>query len=154
MFDVEDGGSEMLIEHILASKGSEIISVASTATVAEAVDVLHQRHIGAVVVSDDGATAAGILSERDVVRLLAETGPSALTRPVTTAMTTSVHTCGPEATLDELMAMMTNHRIRHLPVVRDGQMVGVVSIGDVVKHRVIELTSEAKALHDYVTSGR
>lgn len=151
---MEDGGSEMLIEHILASKGSEIISVPSTATVAEAVDVLHARRIGAVVVSDDGTTAAGILSERDVVRLLADTGPSALTRPVTTAMTKTVHTCRPEATVDELMAMMTTHRIRHLPVVRDDEMVGIVSIGDVVKHRVIELSQEAQALHDYVTSGR
>jgi CBS domain-containing protein len=151
---VEDGGSEMLIEHILANKGSEVISVPSTATVAEAVDVLRARRIGAVVVTDDGTTAAGILSERDVVRLLADTGPSALTRPVTTAMTTSVHTCAPEATLDELMAIMTTHRIRHLPVVRDGEMVGVVSIGDVVKLRVVELSQEAQALHDYVHSGR
>jgi CBS domain-containing protein len=151
---VEDGGSEMLIEHILASKGSDVIAVPTTATVAEAVDVLHGRGIGAVVVTDDGTTAAGILSERDVVRLLAETGPSALTRPVTTAMTTTVHTCAPEATLDELMATMTTHRIRHLPVVRDGAMVGLVSIGDVVKLRVVELAQEAQVLHDYVNSGR
>jgi CBS domain-containing protein len=151
---VEDGGSEMLIEHILASKGSDVITVPTTATVAEAVDVLHARGIGAVVVTDDGTTAAGILSERDVVRLLADTGPSALTRPVTTAMTTTVHTCVPEATLDELMATMTTHRIRHLPVVRDGAMVGLVSIGDVVKLRVVELAQEAQVLHDYVNSGR
>lgn len=144
----------MLIEHILATKGSEVIAVPSTATVADAVQVLHERRIGAVVVTDDARTPSGILSERDVVRLLAETGPSALTRPVTTAMTTTVHTCSPDATVDELMAMMTNHRIRHLPVVRDGAMVGIVSIGDVVKHRVIELSQEAKALHDYVTAGR
>jgi CBS domain-containing protein len=140
----------MLIEHILASKGSEIVSVPTTATVAEAVDVLHARRIGAVVVSDDGTTAAGILSERDVVRLLADTGPSALTRPVTTAMTRTVHTCRPEATLDELMAMMTTHRIRHLPVVRDDAMVGIVSIGDVVKHRLDELEAETHQLHDYI----
>ena len=144
----------MLIEHILASKGSDVIAVPTTATVAEAVDVLHARGIGAVVVTDDGTTAAGILSERDVVRLLADTGPSALTRPVTTAMTTTVHTCAPESTLDELMATMTTHRIRHLPVVRDGAMVGIVSIGDVVKLRVVELAQEAQVLHDYVNSGR
>lgn len=144
----------MLIEHILATKGTEVISVPSSATVAQAVDVLRSRGIGAVVVSDDGRSPAGILSERDVVRLLADTGPSALTRPVSTAMTSSVHTCGPEASLDDLMAMMTTHRVRHLPVVRDGAMVGLVSIGDVVKHRVGELAQEAQALHDYVTSGR
>lgn len=144
----------MLIEHILATKGTEVISVPSTATVAEAVDVLRDRGIGAVVVTDDGRAPAGILSERDIVRLLADTGPSALTRPVSTAMTATVHTCGPAATLDELMAMMTTHRVRHLPVVRDGAMVGLVSIGDVVKHRVLELAQEAQALHDYVNSGR
>ena len=144
----------MLIEHILASKGSDVIAVPTTATVAEAVEVLHARGIGAVVVTDDGTTAAGILSERDVVRLLADTGPSALTRPVTTAMTTTVQTCAPEATLDELMTTMTTHRIRHLPVVRDGAMVGIVSIGDVVKLRVVELAQEAQVLHDYVNSGR
>jgi CBS domain-containing protein len=144
----------MLIEHILATKGSEVISVPTTASVADAVQVLREHRIGAVVVTDDGVAPVGILSERDVVRLLADTGPSALTRPVTTAMTTKVQTCGPEVTLDDLMVLMTTHRIRHLPVVRDGAMVGLVSIGDVVKHRVGELAQETQALHDYVRSGR
>jgi CBS domain-containing protein len=145
----------MLIEHILATKGRDVVTVSRTATVADAAAVLRSNRIGAVIVSDDdGATVSGILSERDIVRVLADHGAQALTQSVTSAMTADVFTCGPTATIEQLMGTMTEHRIRHIPVVTGGRLVGVVSIGDVVKHRLGELASEAQALHDYVTSGR
>ena len=145
----------MLIEHILATKGREVVAVRPTDTVADAVATLRGRNIGAVIVSeDDGATVSGILSERDIVRVLADDGPTALEQPVSSVMTAEVFTCNPTATLEELMGIMTDKRIRHIPVVTEGRLVGVVSIGDVVKHRVGELSQEARTLHDYVTSGR
>jgi CBS domain-containing protein len=145
----------MLIQHILATKGPDVVTLRSDATVAEAVDCLRQFRIGAVVVSDDdGATPAGILSERDIVRALADDGVAVLDRLVADVMTVEVYTCAPTATLEELMEAMTARRIRHIPVVADGRLAGVVSIGDVVKHRVGELSVEAQTLHEYVTSGR
>lgn len=145
----------MLIQHILATKGDDVIAVRSADTVAQAAAMLRTNRIGAVIVSDDdGATVAGILSERDVVRVIVDDGPAALDQPVSAVMTAEVFTCGPTSTLEELMGTMTERRIRHIPVVADGRLVGVISIGDVVKHRVGELAQEAKTLHDYVTSGR
>ena len=145
----------MLIEHILATKGRDVIAIRTTATINEAVSVLRAKGIGAVIVSDDdGATVSGILSERDVVRVLADDGPDALEQPVSAVMTADVFTCEPTATIEALMATMTERRIRHIPVIGKGRLVGVVSIGDVVKHRVGELAQEAKTLHDYVNSGR
>ena len=145
----------MLIEHILATKGPEVVTVPSSTTVAEATAKLTQFRIGAVIVSDDdGATATGILSERDIVRALADEGAAALDRRVAEVMTVEVHTCEPTATLEDLMEAMTARRIRHIPVVADGRLVGVVSIGDVVKHRLGELATEAQTLHEYVNSGR
>jgi CBS domain-containing protein len=145
----------MLIQHILATKGGDVVSVRADATVTEAVATLRANRIGAVIVSDDeGATVSGILSERDVVRVLADDGPAALERTVAEVMTAEVFTCDPSATLEQLMGTMTEKRIRHIPVVADGRLVGVVSIGDVVKHRLGELSQEARTLHDYVTSGR
>jgi CBS domain-containing protein len=145
----------MLIEHILATKGPDVVTLTSAASVADAVAKLREHRIGAVVVSDDdGATAAGILSERDIVRALAETGAAALEQPVRAVMTVEVHTCPPTATIEDLMEAMTARRIRHIPVVADGRLVGVVSIGDVVKHRVGELAQEAQTLHEYVNAGR
>jgi CBS domain-containing protein len=145
----------MLIEHILATKGHDVVTVRRSATVADAAAVLRSHRIGAVIVSDDeGATVSGILSERDIVRVLADHGAQALTQSVASAMTSDVFTCDPTATIEQLMGTMTEHRIRHIPVLADGRLVGVVSIGDVVKHRLGELSTEAQALHDYVTSGR
>lgn len=145
----------MLIEHILATKGPDVVTLRSDATVADAVAQLKQFRIGAIIVSDDdGTTAAGILSERDIVRALADAGAAALEQQVSDVMTADVHTCPPTATLEDLMEAMTARRIRHIPVVADGKLVGVVSIGDVVKHRVGELSVEAQTLHEYVNSGR
>ena len=145
----------MLIEHILATKGPDVVTLRSDASVTDAVARLKQFRIGAIIVSDDdGVTATGILSERDIVRALAESGAAALERRVAEVMTSEVHTCPPTATLEDLMEAMTARRIRHIPVVADGRLVGVVSIGDVVKHRVGELSTEARTLHDYVNAGR
>jgi CBS domain-containing protein len=145
----------MLIEHILATKGRDVIVVGRSDTVAEIVAVLKANRIGAVIVSDDGgATVSGIVSERDVVNALADDGANALDLRVEQVMTADVFTCDPSASLQDLMATMTERRIRHIPVVADGRLVGVVSIGDVVKHRVGELAQEAQTLHDYVNSGR
>jgi len=146
----------VLIEHILHNKGSDVARIATTGTVAEALALLRERNIGALVVTDGGAVA-GMLSERDVVRALADPGSAPgdlLARPVAELMTPAVTTCGPRATADELMRMMTDQRVRHIPVMDGDELVGIVSIGDVVKSRIDELQTEADTLHDYLSSGR
>lgn len=145
----------MLIERILARKGADVAWVAPTASVTEVLATLRERNIGAVVVSDDGGrTAAGICSERDVVRRLAADGAGALELPVAEVMTSPVVTCEPNATVEQTMALMTERRFRHVPVLDGGRLAGIVSIGDVVLSRVQELSDEAKTLHDYITTGR
>ncbi|MGH9136097.1 MAG: CBS domain-containing protein [Acidimicrobiales bacterium] len=143
----------MLIEQILSDKGSEVVTIRSDATIVDAVQLLRERNIGALVVSDDGEHVVGILSERDVVRSLAD-GPEVLSRSVADLMTSVVATCDGKATIEQLMAMMTGRRIRHVPVIEGDRLAGIVSIGDVVKARVGELEVEAHALHDYITHGR
>lgn len=144
----------MLVEHILATKGTEVATVAPGEALSEAVAELHRRRIGALVVTEGGDRIVGMLSERDIVRALAEHGPAALERTVADVMTADVHACDPSATCAELMAVMTERRIRHIPVVAGGRLAGLVSIGDVVKRRVDELDLEARTLHEYVTAGR
>lgn len=117
----------------------------------ELVHVLGEHNIGAVVVSSDGTTVEGIVSERDVVRQLARSG-DALAATVSTIMTREVSSCTPQATIDELMHLMTEHRIRHVPVVVDGRLTGIVSIGDVVKMRIGELEFEREQLSTYIRS--
>jgi CBS domain-containing protein len=144
----------MLIQRILSAKGGEVLTVPAATSVADAVATLADRRIGALVVSDDGETVAGILSERDVVRALAADGVAVLGRAVADLMTVEVFSCGPQATAEELMALMTEQRIRHIPIVADGKLAGIVSIGDVVKHRLGELETETQALHEYIATGR
>jgi CBS domain-containing protein len=144
----------MRVSGILAAKGATVATVAPTATVGDAADQLRLRGVGALVVSADGRRVDGIVSERDLVRRLAERGALMLSEPVSAVMTASVRTCTPDDHVDELMRVMTEHRMRHLPVVVDGVLSGIVSIGDVVKWRVTELEDEARHLHDYITSGR
>jgi CBS domain-containing protein len=151
------GGGDVLIEHILYGKGHDVATIAPDASVAEAVALLRQRNIGALVVADDESRIAGILSERDIVRALAEETlghTSLLERQVSDLMTTDVTTCGSRATVNELMRLMTDRRIRHIPVVDNETLNGIVSIGDVVKSRIGELETEAGTLHDYMSSGR
>lgn len=140
----------MKVSQILASKGREVSTIAPTATVHDAARLLAIKKIGALVVTDDGATVAGIISERDVVRVLGSERPD-LEAQVSSAMTSSVKVCAEDDTVDALMARMTEGRFRHLPVVTDGRLAGMISIGDVVKSRTEELEAEANALKDYVT---
>lgn len=142
----------MKVANILKHKGSDVFAVAQTDSVAEAVSVLNQHNIGAVIVQDDNGVVAGILSERDVVRRLGSEGAAVMSMPVRECMTPTPHTCSPEATIDELMEEMTQKRIRHLPVMENGGVVGVVSIGDVVKRKIYLAEEEAKALKDYIAN--
>lgn len=144
----------MLVATIIHEKGSNVATISPRASLTEAASELRLRSVGALVVSSDGRSIEGIISERDVVRRLAERGQSALGESVESVMTSEVRTCGPDDTCDDLMRTMTEHRMRHLPVKVDGVLAGIVSIGDVVKHRVGELEQEARTLHDYITTGR
>jgi CBS domain-containing protein len=143
----------MHVAAILKEKGRKVETVAPDATVMDAAERLLEKHIGALVVLADGGGVAGIVSERDVIRLIGRHGVAALDWSVGEAMTTAVVPCRESDTVDHVMAMMTEHRFRHLPLIERGALVGIVSIGDVVKHRVAEVESEATALRDYVTAG-
>lgn len=136
---------------MLERKGTEVVTIRPDATIADAARSLAEHGIGALVVSGGSGAVDGVLSERDIVRRLAEVGPDSLLESVEVVMTSDVTTCGQEQTADELMEVMTNSRIRHLPVVEDGRLVGIVSIGDVVKSRMDELETEAETLQEYVT---
>lgn len=137
------------IARVLSSKGHEVATIGVDATLADAVAQLRERGIGALVVAD-GDQVLGMLTERDVVRHLADGGAAALDLRARQVMTSPVTTCTPADTTDQLMAVMTEGRFRHLPVVDDGRLVGIVSIGDVVKWRLEELRTEAAALSGYV----
>jgi len=143
----------MQVAELLTSKGSKVATVRADTSVAAIVEVLRAENIGAVVVSSDGAAIEGIVSERDIVRSLNPTAELA-TQTAANIMTSDVITCKPSDRVDELMSLMTDNRIRHLPVEIDGVLAGIVSIGDVVKRRVLELEYEAQALTEYIQQGR
>jgi len=143
----------MLVSEVLRAKGSEVATLPSTATVAELVTLLAQRRIGAVVVCDEGDRVDGIASERDVVRAIAERGAGVLAAPVADIATHEVVTAAPSDRIADLRAIMTQGRFRHVPVVDDGRLCGIVSIGDVVKSSIDELASEAEALRHYIAAG-
>lgn len=143
----------MRVTDVLRGKGGAVVSVAPDSEVSALLVVLAEHGIGAAVVSSDGSTVEGIVSERDVVRALAERGPDVLHEPVRSICTVQVSTVTPDVQLDDLMRVMTDHRIRHVPVVVDGMLQGIVSIGDVVKRRIDELEGERAALSDYITTG-
>ena len=142
----------MNVETILRSKGGWVATIWPTATIAEAVEMLNRERIGAIVVSDDGERVDGILSERDIVSALAADGADLLSRSVGEIMTRHVVTCGPDDTVEALMAEMTNRRIRHFPVVADRRLCGIVSIGDLVKNRLDEVEFEANSLRSFIAS--
>jgi CBS domain-containing protein len=144
----------MRVKNILSSKGEHVAKVTSDDTIHTTLLLLKTQNIGALVVSDDGDTVIGIISERDLVRAMVEHGPRLLEMSVSQLMTRKVETCTPEDEIEDLMDKMTHGRFRHMPVTVDGQLVGVVSIGDLVKHRVGELIDETKALREYVTDYR
>ncbi|MGH3491932.1 MAG: CBS domain-containing protein [Sciscionella sp.] len=142
----------MRIADVLAIKGAAVITVASATTVTQLLDALAQHNIGAVLVSD-GERLQGIVSERDVVRALHERGPATLNAPVHTIMADDVVTCAAQDTVDAVMTTMTERRIRHLPVMQDGSVIGIVSIGDVVKNHVAQLESDREQLESYIVQG-
>jgi CBS domain-containing protein len=140
----------MNVAAILRQKGRAVTTASPAATLLEVANKLAAKRIGAIVVVGPRGEVAGIISERDIIRALAESGPDSLTRPVSESMTRQVVTCHETDTLDELMAMMTARRFRHLPVLTDGALVGIISIGDVVKHHVAEVEMEATAMREYI----
>ena len=132
----------MHVQAILGNKGASVVSMLPTATILDACRLLTEHRIGAVLVLDEAGHVVGVFSERDVVRRIAE------------VMTRNVLTCKPEDSVDDVMAVMTARRVRHLPVVDDGKLIGLVSIGDVVKHRLDEAALEVDSLREYVLAGR
>jgi CBS domain-containing protein len=141
----------MRISDVLRRKGDRVDTVKPEATVREVLDDLAEHHVGALVVSSDGVTVEGIVSERDIVRRLHAAGAAALDEPASAIMTRDVHTCAPGDSVNDLMRTMTEERVRHLPVVVDGRLAGIISIGDVVKHRIDELTAERDQLTAYIS---
>ena len=143
----------MLVTQIIKQKGDQVFSVAPDATLSEAARQLTDNRIGALLVRD-GASLVGMVSERDIVRELALAGPQALEHPVRDHMSRDVICAHPHETVDELLARMTDRRVRHLPVVsRQGQLCGLVSIGDLVKHKISEVEAEAQGLKNYIAGG-
>jgi CBS domain-containing protein len=140
----------MNVETILRNKGHSVATIRPDETVGSAVDQLISRNIGALVVSEDGNSVDGIISERDIVHGLADRGTGLLSLKIAEIMTRKVVTCDPSDSVEQLMAEMTNRRIRHFPVVRDGRLCGIVSIGDVVKSRLDEVEYEARSLRSFI----
>jgi CBS domain-containing protein len=140
----------MNVKTILAAKGGDTVCIEPTADLAAAARLLGARRIGAVLIRGAGGRLAGILSERDIVRAISEHGADALTLPVNKVMTRNVTTCGEDDDIASIMERMTAGKFRHMPVVSKGELIGVVSIGDVVKQRVEEIERESEALRDYI----
>jgi CBS domain-containing protein len=140
----------MRITDVLRRKGDLVVTITPDEPVRALLDALAQHRVGALVVAGQDGAVEGIVSERDVVRHLQARGPAVLDQPVGAIMTSPVHTALPDATLEDLMVLMTEERIRHVPVVADERLLGIVSIGDVVKHRIEELQSERDQLTAYI----
>jgi CBS domain-containing protein len=142
----------MTVRSILAHKGHDVVTIVPTATLSEAVKMLSERRIGAVIVTGADNRVAGILSERDIVRVIGERGHAALEENVGAVMTRKVVTCTETDTIAFIMERMTAGKFRHLPVVDQGRLVGVISIGDVVKSRLHEIEHETEALREYIAT--
>lgn len=140
----------MTVSIILARKGREVVTIELGATLGETVRLLAEKRIGAALILGADRRIAGIISERDVVCALAAGGAAALDLPVSRAMTRNVETCNEGEAVTSIMERMTEGRFRHMPVVDQGRLVGIVSIGDIVKHRVHEMEHESRAMHDYI----
>ena len=144
----------MQVRGLLDTKGERVVTVRPDTTVAAVATRLAEHGIGAVVVSADESSIDGVVSERDIVRALATRGAAALDETVAVIMTKQVFTCEPSTTVEEVMSLMTQRRIRHVPVVVDGRLSGIISIGDVVKDRMRDLETETQVLHEYIANGR
>ena len=139
----------MTIQNILRHKGNKVVTIQPDTKIGTAAHRLRLERIGAIVVTGDGRRVEGILSERDIVHGLTEHGAAVTDLPVSALMSRNVHTCGPDAEIRDVMRLMTLHRVRHVPVVDNGELRGIVSIGDVVKSRLEDMELEANVLHDY-----
>ncbi len=142
----------MSVKAILEEKGRDVVTMGPDETLSEAIGTLAKRRIGAVVVLKADGRIAGILSERDVVRAIGEGGSDALARPVSSIMTPKVQVCREENTVHDVMEIMTRGRFRHLPVEREGRLVGIISIGDVVKRRIEDAEREAEEIRTYIAT--
>ena len=142
----------MTVKSILGAKGRDVITASPASTLQDLANTLAGKRIGAIVVAGTGGEVLGIISERDVVKALAAAGAAALSAPVSAHMTAKVVTCGEDQTIVSVMEEMTKGRFRHMPVLKDGRLIGIVSIGDIVKHRVAEMVSEQQALKEYIHS--
>ena len=140
----------MTVKTILAEKGREIVSIEPGASLADAAKLLSQKRIGAALVLGADHRLIGIISERDIVQALAARGAAALAEPVSQTMTRKVDTCNESETISNIMERMTNGKFRHVPVLDQGRLVGIISIGDVVKHRLQEMERESAAMRDYI----
>jgi CBS domain-containing protein len=143
----------MTVAAILKEKGRDVVTADPGASLADICARLAEKGIGAIILTDKSGKVEGIVSERDVVRAIARDGAAALAKPVSGAMTREVVSCAEEDTNALLMARMTQSKFRHMPVVKEGKLVGIVSIGDVVKRRIAEAEFEAKAMRDYIATG-
>jgi CBS domain-containing protein len=147
---VANPGSEMTVKAILSTKGSDVTTTEPTATLESGIRMLAERGIAALVVLDADHRVIGVLSERDKVRALAERGAGALTEPLARVMTRKISTCAQSDAVNSIMDQMTADKFRHVPVVEEERLVGIVSIGDVVKHTLMGMKLESEALHDYI----
>ena len=143
----------MNIGQILKAKGRAVATARPDVTLLEIANKLSQKKIGAIVIVGERGDVVGIVSERDVIRKLGERGPEVLSEPVAQTMTSSVISCQESSTLDELMEIMTQGRFRHVPVIEDGALVGIVSIGDIVKNHIAEVEMEVTAMRGYFVTG-
>ena len=142
----------MNVEKILGNKGRAVVTLGPEATLADAAVTLHRNRIGAIVVVDGAGEVLGIISERDLVVAVAESGSAALEATISSRMTAKVVTCAPGASIDEIMTLMTERKFRHVPVIDGGRLSGIVSIGDMVKHRLAEIEAEHRAMRDYIAT--
>jgi CBS domain-containing protein len=142
----------MIVEHILAAKGHDVVTIEPERTLLETARLLDEKRIGAVVVSDADHPVLGIISERDIARAVAQRGAAVLDEPVSQHMTAKLFTCTRSCTVSDLMEVMTERKVRHVPIVQHGRLSGIISIGDVVKHRLAELEAEERLMHDYTAT--
>lgn len=143
----------MSIKHILEEKGRQVFTMSPASTLEEAARELSNRKIGALILTDDDGRIAGILSERDIVRMIARNGAACLGQSIVDVMTTKVVTCTEATSIDEVMEVMTRGRFRHVPVEDGGRLIGVISIGDVVKKRIEDAVQEAEQMRTYIAAG-
>lgn len=143
----------MLIDTILKDKGNTVETISDSITLLEAAKVLDQKRIGAIVAVDESGELCGVLSERDIVRRFARNGGKTVDMPVSQAMTRGVITADPAEDVDTCLGRMTDRRIRHLPVVENGKLIGIISIGDLVKYKIDSVLAEAEAMEAYIRSG-